>query len=75
MFEGWFGQLNLTASESLQFGALISTTDPVATLAILGSPEVNVDAMLFSVLLGESMLNDAAGVVLFETVAQRVHVK
>lgn len=49
------------------FGALISATDPVATLAILGSPHVNADETLYALVFGESILNDAVAIVLFNT--------
>ena len=45
--------------EALLFGALISAVDPVATLSIMGSPELNCDPLLYSLVFGESVLNDA----------------
>ena len=71
---GWldanlFGGVN-TASGihgSLLFASLISATDAVATLAILSSPEVNADPDLQATLFGESVLNDAVAIVLFQT--------
>ena len=56
--------------EALVFSSLVSAVDPVATLAILGSPEVGADPMLQSVLFGESVLNDAVAIVLFDTFAR-----
>ncbi|KAA0150498.1 hypothetical protein FNF27_07787 [Cafeteria roenbergensis] len=53
--------------QSLMFGALISAVDPVATLAIMGTPELNCDKMLYSLVFGESVLNDAVAIVLFKT--------
>ena len=52
--------------ESLKFGALISPTDPVAILSVLGSLGPLKDPALFSIIFGESVLNDAIGIVLFE---------
>lgn len=52
--------------ESLKFGALISPTDPVAILSVLGSLGQLKDPALFSIIFGESVLNDAIGIVLFE---------
>lgn len=49
------------------FGALISAVDPVATLAIMGSPQLNCDKLLYSLVFGESVLNDAVAIVLFHT--------
>jgi len=53
--------------ETLLFGALISAVDPVATLSIMGSPELNCDPLLYSLVFGESVLNDAVAIVLFRT--------
>eukprot|EP00941_MAST-03F_sp_MAST-3F-sp1_P000692 g692.t1 len=53
--------------ESLLFGALISAVDPVATLAIIGNPELNCSPMLYSLVFGESVLNDAVSIVLFKS--------
>ena len=52
---------------SLLFASLISAVDPVATLAVLSSPEVDADATLQSILFGESVLNDAVAIVLYQT--------
>ncbi|EKX42729.1 hypothetical protein GUITHDRAFT_164085, partial [Guillardia theta CCMP2712] len=51
--------------ESLMFGSLLSATDPVATLAVLG--QLNGDPQLYSIIFGESVLNDAVAIVLFQT--------
>jgi len=53
--------------ESLLFGALISAVDPVGTLAVLGKKEFNADPMLYSLIFGESVLNDAVSIVLYKT--------
>ena len=53
--------------ECLIFGALISATDPVAVLAMLNSPEVKVPPTLYALIFGESILNDAIAIVLFNT--------
>jgi sodium/hydrogen exchanger 8 len=55
--------------EALMFGALISAVDPVATLSIMGNPEINCDRLLYSLVFGESVLNDAVSIVLFHTFA------
>ena len=41
--------------------------DPVATLAVLGS--LGVDPQLYALVFGESVLNDAVAIVLFQTVS------
>ncbi len=53
--------------ESFMFGALISAVDPVATLSIMGSEELNCDRLLYSLVFGESVMNDAVSIVLFHT--------
>ena len=49
--------------DSLQFAALISAVDPVATLAIFHA--LHVDPMLYMLVFGESVLNDAVSIVIF----------
>jgi sodium/hydrogen exchanger 8 len=64
------GVVSLNAQHPLEafiFGALLSATDPVATLAIIGAPELNCEPMLYSLVFGESVLNDAVAITLFET--------
>ena len=46
-------------------GALISATDPVATLSVFAA--VDVPPLLFNLVFGESVLNDAVAIVLFRT--------
>jgi len=53
--------------ESLLFGSLISAVDTVATLSIMGSPSSGATPLLFSLVFGESVLNDAVSIVLFRT--------
>lgn len=48
--------------ESFAFGSLISAVDPVATLAIFKA--LNVDPILYMLVFGESVLNDAVAIVL-----------
>eukprot|EP00455_Lapot_gusevi_P025419 TRINITY_DN2672_c0_g1_i9.p1 TRINITY_DN2672_c0_g1~~TRINITY_DN2672_c0_g1_i9.p1 ORF type:complete len:496 (+),score=109.12 TRINITY_DN2672_c0_g1_i9:178-1665(+) len=56
-----------TPLECLVFGALISATDPVATLSILGSKQIDAPPLLHSLVFGESVLNDAVAIVLYKT--------
>ena len=64
---------DLDLSECLTFGALISATDPVSTLAVFA--ELSVDPNLFYLVFGESVINDAVGVVLFNTFSKFVGYK
>jgi NhaP-type Na+/H+ or K+/H+ antiporter len=57
-------------TELLTFGALISATDPVSTLAVFQAKRV--DPQLFYLVFGESVLNDAVGLVLFNAFSQFV---
>ncbi|RKO96515.1 Sodium/hydrogen exchanger, partial [Caulochytrium protostelioides] len=51
-----------TLIESLVFGSLISSTDPVTVLSLLPS---NVDKRLYMIIFGESALNDAVSIILY----------
>lgn len=55
----------LSVVESFAFGSLISAVDPVATLAIFHAIEV--DQVLYMLVFGESVLNDAVSIVLTTT--------
>ena len=59
-------------AECFLFGAALSATDTVATLATL--THVPVPPILFHLISGESVLNDAVSVVLFHTLAGSYHV-
>ena len=48
--------------DTLYFGSIVSATDPVTTLAIFS--DLHVDPLLNSLVLGESLLNDAVAIVL-----------
>jgi sodium/hydrogen exchanger 8 len=56
--------------EALLFGALISAVDPVATLSIMGNADLRCDPLLYSLVFGESVLNDAIAISLFRVFAQ-----
>jgi len=58
--------IDLSFSESGQFAALISAIDPVATLALFGA--LRVDPNLNSIVVGESVLNDAVALIAFRAV-------
>jgi len=55
-----------TLKDSFAFGSLISATDPVAVLSIF--KEMDADENLYAVVFGESIFNDAIGIVMYETV-------
>ena len=60
--------LSLSIIECLLFGSTLSATDPVTILAIFNA--LHVDPKLYSVIFGESILNDAVAIVMFETLSQ-----
>mmetsp|Transcript_16230 Transcript_16230/g.26401 ORF Transcript_16230/g.26401 Transcript_16230/m.26401 type:complete len:651 (-) Transcript_16230:806-2758(-) len=60
---GITGGFEPSLAELLTFGALISSTDPVSTLAVFQAKRV--DPRLFYLCFGESVLNDALAIVLF----------
>lgn len=55
----------LSVTECLMFGSLISSVDPVATLAVFKA--MKVDTVLHMIVFGESSLNDAVSIALFRT--------
>jgi len=60
--------LSISFVEAISVGATLSATDPVTILAIFNIYKV--EPKLYTVIFGESILNDAIAIVLFET-AQR----
>ncbi len=67
---GLTGEFKPHFTELLAFGSLISATDPVSTLAVFQAKQV--DPQLFYLVFGESVLNDAVGLVLFKTCSKFV---
>lgn len=61
---------SITFVEALSIGATLSATDPVTILAIFNAYKV--DPKLYTVIFGESILNDAIAIVLFETAQKYV---
>ena len=59
---------NPTFPELLTFGSWISATDPVSTLTVFQAKRVN--PQLFILLFGESILNDAVSIVLFNSLSK-----
>ncbi|TRM63244.1 Sodium/hydrogen exchanger family-domain-containing protein [Schizophyllum amplum] len=60
--------LDLTLIECLIFGSTLSATDPVTILAIFN--QYKVDPKLYTVIFGESLLNDAVSIVMYETLSR-----
>lgn len=56
----------LTLIECLMFGSTLSATDPVTILAIFN--QYKVDPKLYNIIFGESLLNDAVSIVMYEYV-------
>lgn len=57
--------INMSFVEAISVGATLSATDPVTILAIFNTYKV--DPKLYTIIFGESILNDAIAIVLFET--------
>ncbi len=62
----WYGtqhtDYKFSFIHSLQFGCFISAIDPVATIAIF--KQLKVSELLFMMVLGEAVLNDAVAIAL-----------
>ncbi|KAK3673624.1 monovalent cation:H+ antiporter, CPA1 (nhx1) [Recurvomyces mirabilis] len=57
--------LDISFVDAMSVGATLSATDPVTILAIFNTYKV--DPKLYTIIFGESILNDAIAIVLFET--------
>jgi solute carrier family 9 (sodium/hydrogen exchanger), member 6/7 len=57
--------INMTWTDAISVGATLSATDPVTILAIFNTYKV--DPKLYTIIFGESILNDAIAIVIFES--------
>lgn len=57
--------IEMSFVDAISVGATLSATDPVTILAIFNTYKV--DPKLYTIIFGESILNDAIAIVLFET--------
>jgi len=58
---------NIPFIESLAFGALISSIDPIAVLSVLSNMGMSDKDQIYVIIFGESLLNDGVAIVLFQT--------
>ncbi|TPX38731.1 hypothetical protein SeLEV6574_g07667 [Synchytrium endobioticum] len=61
-------RLKMSMMDCLVFGAILSSTDPVAVLSLFH--QMKVDPKLYAIIFGESILNDSVAIVLFSTLGQ-----
>eukprot|EP00577_Skeletonema_sp_RCC1716_P002988 CAMPEP_0113381122 /NCGR_PEP_ID=MMETSP0013_2-20120614/5124_1 /TAXON_ID=2843 ORGANISM="Skeletonema costatum, Strain 1716" /NCGR_SAMPLE_ID=MMETSP0013_2 /ASSEMBLY_ACC=CAM_ASM_000158 /LENGTH=913 /DNA_ID=CAMNT_0000263509 /DNA_START=139 /DNA_END=2878 /DNA_ORIENTATION=+ /assembly_acc=CAM_ASM_000158 len=66
----YLGQNSLTMLDSLIFGSLISSIDPVAILSVLTSLNMSETDTIYIIVLGESLLNDGIAITLFKSLVQ-----
>ncbi|AGO14108.1 AaceriAER308Cp [[Ashbya] aceris (nom. inval.)] len=64
--------IDISFLDALSVGATLSATDPVTILSIFNAYKV--DPKLYTIIFGESLLNDAISIVIFET-CQKFHGK
>jgi NhaP-type Na+/H+ or K+/H+ antiporter len=63
---------SLPLLDSLLFGALMSSIDPIATLSILSSLGIVQTDTMYILIFGESLLNDGVSIVLFNSLVQHL---
>ena len=67
----YFGDNSLTLLDSLVFGSLISSIDPVAILSVLTSLKMSETDTIYILVFGESLLNDGIAITLFKSLVQQ----
>ena len=70
-YSSQYAEESLPALDSLVFGALISSIDPIAILSILSSLGLTQADTVYILVLGESLLNDGIAVTVFKTLVAR----
>lgn len=68
----WMGRFceSIPYIESLIFGSLISSIDPIAVLSVLSNMGMTDTDTLYVLVFGESLLNDGVAIVLFHTLVE-----
>ena len=66
-----FSETTFPMLDSLTFGALISSIDPVAILSVLTSLKLDQKDTIFILVFGESLLNDGIAITVFQTLVDR----
>ncbi len=66
----YFGENSLTMLDSLVFGSVISSIDPVAILSVLTNLHMSESDTIYIIVLGEALLNDGIAITLFKSLVQ-----
>lgn len=67
----WTSAQTFPMLDSLVFGALISSIDPVAILSVLTNLNLDQRDTIFILVFGESLLNDGIAITVFQTLVHR----
>ena len=67
----WSSATTFPLLDSLVFGSLISSIDPVAILSVLTSLQMDQKDTIFILIFGESLLNDGIAITTFQTLVHR----
>eukprot|EP00970_Alexandrium_tamarense_P014200 scaffold3950_cov175-Alexandrium_tamarense.AAC.1 len=69
----YLGDQSLDILDSLVFGSLISSIDPVAILSVLTSINMSETDTIYILVFGESLLNDGVAITLFKSLIEHYH--